>query len=129
MLKHVRGKAFLLKCEVWTERKPQGLRSHCFLSVSPARTEEAKATRHHCFLKKLHRLTKSWKRSAKATLRSLCARRLRNTNLCTYYMGANIHQDEEFMKWILNETAKPYWKVDENGQRSNLKPGKEKAQK
>ncbi len=32
-------------------------------------------------------------------------------------MDPNAQEDEQFMKWILSETAKPKWEFDENGPR------------
>jgi hypothetical protein len=42
-------------------------------------------------------------------------------------METNAHEDEQFIKWILNKTAAVYWEFDEHGKRSKLKPGWEKA--
>jgi hypothetical protein len=43
-------------------------------------------------------------------------------------MEATAQHDEQFLKWILSETAEPFWDYDHTGQRMKLKPGWEKAQ-
>ena len=43
-------------------------------------------------------------------------------------METSAQHDEQFIKWILSETAKTYWNLDDRGQRTKLKPGWEKAQ-
>ena len=43
-------------------------------------------------------------------------------------METSAQNDEQLIRWILSETAKPYWNLDAHGQRTKLKSGWEKAQ-